>query len=157
MKTQKTLLFMLFYSIACAADSADFSEKFLIGKWACEYEHEEEGVHLKSFMENNFVRGGGLDSTEELRIEFTDEDGLYYSEYLVISADRWRIEDGFLITENKSVRFLLLDDNGLAEFFFLPDIVPEGLTESSIVTVLSDTKMVLTSESDPSITVSCNR
>lgn len=150
----KLFLFTVCLAPMCSHSHTEISDRYFLGNWKCYSQiieqDDSDGVPstttMTSTSEASFIRGGGLNIATEFRIELEAEDVDLYSNYLVISSNRWRIEEGFLLIENRSNQFSLREDNGLAEFFYLPDLLPEGLTDASAIEIQSDTEVLLISQ-----------
>ncbi|PNH81247.1 hypothetical protein [Vibrio diazotrophicus] len=144
-----TLLILAISSASFAASPYTDSEinARINGKWNCSYEQSESnGFHMSVDSEETFVRNGRSNSMGSMRVKFVQE----FPEvtYSIVGSSTWEVQNGYLITTLEDIKFVNLSHPELDKLINLNDMFPKNISDSEEVVELSDTRLLLKSESD---------
>lgn len=135
-------------STATHANDAQFSA-LLLGKWDCEINIEDEWGEFTILSEDYYIRNGRSHGIGELSMELKipELSESITLDYIISYTGIWEISNGFLIETADDIKFTGLN-LGFDDLFDINQVIPSGISGSTKIIKLTETKFVGVSESD---------
>lgn len=146
---------LLFVGCASHAAQGVTTEEKLYGKWECEFTDISDAGTFKLVTEDTYIRNGRANSFGELTFSVPQVPGEEFV-YSISATGDWEVQGKYLVMTADDVKIVNLSHPGLDDEFSLEKIFPENISESSEIIEISETKLVVRSESDNSIS-KCTR
>lgn len=132
--------------------SNNYAEK-IVGGWDCEFYSEEDGVDLEMDFTVDYVRDGtsaGFGTMTLIADSFGEV------QYSISSSSSWKVEGEYLIERTSEIKIVNTSHPGLDDIFNLEEMIPQNISESSKILVLTDSMLKMESEYDGGI-YTCRR
>ncbi len=124
------------------------------GTWNCSYEIKEDGRKLSITTEDNYVRNGHANSFGTLMAKFAPD--VPEMEYFIASSAKWEIKEKYLISTLIDIKIKNISHPYFDKAFNLESLFPKNISDSSEIIELSNSKLLLKSESDGTV-YSCTK
>jgi hypothetical protein len=138
--------------VGCASHPAQYmtTEEKLYGTWYCEFSQQSESGSFSMSSEDTYVRNGRLDSFGFVSFRVPELPGVELEYSITYTAD-WEVQGKYIVQKIDDLKIINTSHPGLDDEFKFGDFFPENLSESSEIIRISETKLVLRSESDNGI------
>lgn len=117
----------------------------ILGVWDCATTFEEHDLHLKIESKDTFLRNGASHSFGIMTAKFSSD--MPEISYSVAGTFTWKIEGKYLIEMATDLKIVNLTHPEFDEVMKLQDIFPTNISESSEILRLTESELIVDSES----------
>lgn len=146
------VVFSILFSAEVASDQGVKTQaikKALYGSWNCGIDVEEGATRMSIASEDTFIRNGRSNSFGTMKLKISAE--LPEIEYSIAASSTWEIIDGFLVSTLTDVKVINISHPEFDKVINLQDMFPKNISESAEIVELSQSKLILKSETDGSV------